>query len=301
MRHFGQLFHVWLCSASQRSTSRRRVPVEVIRTGAPPSFEGKFLRSLRARSSGAKSATGVSSSIRLCRSAPLASGASAKTNCKERCSQLRGQRLGRALDNGEHAASGAVQNCLQENCRHRRRQRGANPDRQSGSGLGLSFKRHQQIAAKGEDRAGIVHHGLTGRSDLKAAPAALQQLAAKLLFQSMDLRTHRRLSKTQPCAGPSYRALARDGEKVKQMMVVQPIHVWMNVTSSLPRPKLDLDVAQRYAYRGCGGSGSFRREENLEARGGIEPPLEVLQTSALPLGDRASLRCEMCATSSMLS
>src|SRR6516164_6904816 len=26
----------------------------------------------------------------------------------------------------------------------------------------------------------------------------------------------------------------------------------------------------------------------LEARGGIEPPIEVLQTSALPLGDRAS-------------
>jgi hypothetical protein len=25
----------------------------------------------------------------------------------------------------------------------------------------------------------------------------------------------------------------------------------------------------------------------LEARGGIEPPIEVLQTSALPLGDRA--------------
>ena len=28
----------------------------------------------------------------------------------------------------------------------------------------------------------------------------------------------------------------------------------------------------------------------LEARGGIEPPMEVLQTSALPLGDRASVR-----------
>ena len=27
--------------------------------------------------------------------------------------------------------------------------------------------------------------------------------------------------------------------------------------------------------------------EQLEARGGIEPPIEVLQTSALPLGDRA--------------
>jgi hypothetical protein len=27
--------------------------------------------------------------------------------------------------------------------------------------------------------------------------------------------------------------------------------------------------------------------EILEARGGIEPPIEVLQTSALPLGDRA--------------
>src|ERR1700676_5716451 len=28
--------------------------------------------------------------------------------------------------------------------------------------------------------------------------------------------------------------------------------------------------------------------ENLEARGGIEPPIKVLQTFALPLGDRAS-------------
>jgi hypothetical protein len=32
------------------------------------------------------------------------------------------------------------------------------------------------------------------------------------------------------------------------------------------------------------GSGG---NEELEARGGIEPPIEVLQTSALPLGDRA--------------
>jgi hypothetical protein len=29
------------------------------------------------------------------------------------------------------------------------------------------------------------------------------------------------------------------------------------------------------------------REEELEARGGIEPPIMVLQTIALPLGDRA--------------
>ncbi len=28
--------------------------------------------------------------------------------------------------------------------------------------------------------------------------------------------------------------------------------------------------------------------EKLEARGGIEPPIKVLQTFALPLGDRAS-------------
>jgi hypothetical protein len=27
--------------------------------------------------------------------------------------------------------------------------------------------------------------------------------------------------------------------------------------------------------------------DNLEARGGIEPPIKVLQTFALPLGDRA--------------
>jgi hypothetical protein len=29
------------------------------------------------------------------------------------------------------------------------------------------------------------------------------------------------------------------------------------------------------------------RGEELEARGGIEPPIKVLQTFALPLGDRA--------------
>ena len=29
---------------------------------------------------------------------------------------------------------------------------------------------------------------------------------------------------------------------------------------------------------------------NLEARGGIEPPIKVLQTFALPLGDRAPFR-----------
>ena len=32
---------------------------------------------------------------------------------------------------------------------------------------------------------------------------------------------------------------------------------------------------------------SAERQRVLEARGGIEPPIEVLQTSALPLGDRA--------------
>jgi hypothetical protein len=29
----------------------------------------------------------------------------------------------------------------------------------------------------------------------------------------------------------------------------------------------------------------------LEARGGIEPPIKVLQTFALPLGDRAAVTC----------
>jgi hypothetical protein len=29
-------------------------------------------------------------------------------------------------------------------------------------------------------------------------------------------------------------------------------------------------------------------EKELEARGGIEPPIKVLQTFALPLGERAS-------------
>ena len=37
-------------------------------------------------------------------------------------------------------------------------------------------------------------------------------------------------------------------------------------------------------------NGAVVKGKNLEARGGIEPPLEVLQTSALPLGDRASLQ-----------
>jgi hypothetical protein len=31
--------------------------------------------------------------------------------------------------------------------------------------------------------------------------------------------------------------------------------------------------------------------DRLEARGGIEPPKKVLQTFALPLGDRASVYC----------
>jgi hypothetical protein len=35
------------------------------------------------------------------------------------------------------------------------------------------------------------------------------------------------------------------------------------------------------------GRWEFREEEKLEARGGIEPPIKVLQTFALPLGDRA--------------
>jgi hypothetical protein len=43
-----------------------------------------------------------------------------------------------------------------------------------------------------------------------------------------------------------------------------------------------------------GALGSFHslrtlwRGASLEARGGIEPPIKVLQTFALPLGDRAS-------------
>jgi hypothetical protein len=34
-------------------------------------------------------------------------------------------------------------------------------------------------------------------------------------------------------------------------------------------------------------SSEFRNAKELEARGGIEPPIKVLQTYALPLGDRA--------------
>ena len=33
--------------------------------------------------------------------------------------------------------------------------------------------------------------------------------------------------------------------------------------------------------------------KKLEARGGIEPPMGVLQTPALPLGDRASLHWDV--------
>jgi len=34
----------------------------------------------------------------------------------------------------------------------------------------------------------------------------------------------------------------------------------------------------------------FETRDDLEARGGIEPPVKVLQTYALPLGYRALLR-----------
>jgi hypothetical protein len=35
-------------------------------------------------------------------------------------------------------------------------------------------------------------------------------------------------------------------------------------------------------------AGTASLMEVLEARGGVEPPIKVLQTFALPLGDRAS-------------
>jgi hypothetical protein len=35
------------------------------------------------------------------------------------------------------------------------------------------------------------------------------------------------------------------------------------------------------------GTVEFLNGKKLEARGGIEPPIKVLQTYALPLGDRA--------------
>jgi hypothetical protein len=38
---------------------------------------------------------------------------------------------------------------------------------------------------------------------------------------------------------------------------------------------------------GSMGATGGRKREKLEARGGIEPPIMVLQTIALPLGDRA--------------
>ena len=41
------------------------------------------------------------------------------------------------------------------------------------------------------------------------------------------------------------------------------------------------------------GWSEILRGEKLEARGGIEPPIKVLQTYALPLGDRADCVWQM--------
>ena len=42
------------------------------------------------------------------------------------------------------------------------------------------------------------------------------------------------------------------------------------------------------ALGSCHSFSTHLPAANLEARGGIEPPIKVLQTFALPLGDRAS-------------
>src|SRR5260370_3507386 len=44
-----------------------------------------------------------------------------------------------------------------------------------------------------------------------------------------------------------------------------------------------------------------REGESLEARGGIEPPIMVLQTIALPLGDRATVRVKLSILSNQLA
>ncbi len=49
--------------------------------------------------------------------------------------------------------------------------------------------------------------------------------------------------------------------------------------------------SQRVPWEQQGERGTAKSEEEnerLEARGGIEPPIMVLQTIALPLGDRAT-------------
>src|SRR5262249_10152143 len=46
----------------------------------------------------------------------------------------------------------------------------------------------------------------------------------------------------------------------------------------------------RFTNNDCGWPGASRTTlvRSLEARGGIEPPIKVLQTFALPLGERAT-------------
>ena len=60
----------------------------------------------------------------------------------------------------------------------------------------------------------------------------------------------------------------------------------MSEDSGIPGPYRGYRVA---AYMKAGQALSSLAIANyLEARGGIEPPIKVLQTFALPLGDRAS-------------
>src|SRR6266852_2951236 len=51
---------------------------------------------------------------------------------------------------------------------------------------------------------------------------------------------------------------------------------------------LRMTMAVEFAQRAGAHRGKTFGSENLEARGGIEPPIMVLQTIALPLGDRAT-------------
>jgi hypothetical protein len=66
--------------------------------------------------------------------------------------------------------------------------------------------------------------------------------------------------------------------------------------------RLSWDSVKRKVYRikpeRQRATGGYKRKiylrgRFLEARGGIEPPIKVLQTFALPLGDRAVMRVEI--------
>src|SRR6266849_9436592 len=64
---------------------------------------------------------------------------------------------------------------------------------------------------------------------------------------------------------------------------------------------LRMTMAVEFAQRAGAHRGKTFGSENLEARGGIEPPIMVLQTIALPLGDRATGRKSLSVLSNQWS